>query len=223
MNGVDPAYQSLPGGELTKKLEKVMDKKIAEALDGVSAKSAYQSYVDTTTDSPVKTEAEWVASLKGEDGVSLGEVAIADNLTTDDGTKVLSARQGYNLGQKVNDVDDVPTAGSEKFVKSGGVAFEHALQNIVVAKCAIMSTTWLAGSDRTHIVIPVNGGERIEWFGKSVLYYAVLTNYSTFPQDGDTPAFLDGYTGRQTSSSPFNIPSGCKYLIINAPSIYTDR
>lgn len=36
--------------------------------DGEDGKSAYQSYVDTTTDSPVKTEAQWIASLKGEQG-----------------------------------------------------------------------------------------------------------------------------------------------------------
>ena len=35
---------------------------------GKDGKSAYQSYVDTTTDSPVKTEAQWIASLKGEQG-----------------------------------------------------------------------------------------------------------------------------------------------------------
>jgi len=34
---------------------------------------------------------------QGESGVSLGDVAIADNCTTNDATKVLSAKQGYNL------------------------------------------------------------------------------------------------------------------------------
>lgn len=38
---------------------------------------------------------------KGEDGVDLGEVAIADNVTTDDATKVLSAKQGKVLNDKV--------------------------------------------------------------------------------------------------------------------------
>ena len=35
---------------------------------GDDGKSAYQSYLDTTTDNPKKTEAQWVASLKGEQG-----------------------------------------------------------------------------------------------------------------------------------------------------------
>lgn len=35
MNGVDPAYQSLPGGGLTKKLEKEMDRKIADAMNDI--------------------------------------------------------------------------------------------------------------------------------------------------------------------------------------------
>lgn len=63
-------------------------------------KSAYGSYLDTTTDNPPLTEEEWVASLHGADGVDLGQVAIADNTTTDDATKVLSARQGKKLGDK---------------------------------------------------------------------------------------------------------------------------
>lgn len=39
-----------------------------DGQDGADGKSAYQSYLDTTTDSPKKTEAQWVASLKGEQG-----------------------------------------------------------------------------------------------------------------------------------------------------------
>lgn len=42
----------------------------------------------------------------GEDGVNLGDVAIADNLTTDDATKVLSAKQGYIVGTRLNTAED---------------------------------------------------------------------------------------------------------------------
>lgn len=87
--------------------------------NGTNGKSAYQCYYDTTSDSPKKTEAEWLASLRGNDGVSLGQVAIADDLLTDDATKVLSAKQGkglgddvkrlkeYELGEKTYDEDDL--------------------------------------------------------------------------------------------------------------------
>ena len=37
-----------------------------DGADGQDGKSAYQSYLDTTSDDPVKTEAQWVASLKDE-------------------------------------------------------------------------------------------------------------------------------------------------------------
>lgn len=40
-----------------------------EGKPGKDGKSAYQSYLDTTTDYPKKTEAEWVESLKGEQGL----------------------------------------------------------------------------------------------------------------------------------------------------------
>ena len=37
---------------------------------GSAGKSAYQSYVDTTSDNPVLTEVQWIASLHGQDGVN---------------------------------------------------------------------------------------------------------------------------------------------------------
>jgi hypothetical protein len=39
-----------------------------ESLKGDNGKSAYQSYLDTTSDDPVLSEVEWLASLKGADG-----------------------------------------------------------------------------------------------------------------------------------------------------------
>ncbi len=45
---------------------------------GVQGKSAYQSYVDTTSDDPVKTEAEWVASLAGRITVANGIASFDD-------------------------------------------------------------------------------------------------------------------------------------------------
>lgn len=42
----------------------------ADGANGADGKSSYQSYLDTTTDNPKKTEGEWVLSLKGEDGAS---------------------------------------------------------------------------------------------------------------------------------------------------------
>lgn len=38
-------------------------------LGRVQGDSAYQSYVKTTTDRPVKTELEWLASLRGPQGI----------------------------------------------------------------------------------------------------------------------------------------------------------
>ena len=85
------------------------DVTIAAGEDG---KSAYQSYLDTTTDNPPKSEAEWVASLKGadgHDGVSLGEVAIVNNLTEGGSDKVLSAEMGKELGKRA--VVDIVSEG----------------------------------------------------------------------------------------------------------------
>ena len=43
----------------------------------------------------------------GADGVSLGDVEIADNLTTNDNTKVLSAKQGYVLKGLIDEGADI--------------------------------------------------------------------------------------------------------------------
>ncbi len=74
--------------------------------NGTDGKNAYQLYYDSTSDNPKKTEAEWLASLKGADGVSLGQVAIADNQFTDDATQVLSARQGKLIGDDLSRIKD---------------------------------------------------------------------------------------------------------------------
>ena len=42
---------------------------VKNGTKGSTGKSAYQSYVDTTIDDPVKSEAEWVNSLHGGDGI----------------------------------------------------------------------------------------------------------------------------------------------------------
>lgn len=39
-----------------------------DGVDGDDGKSAYQSYLDTTTDNPKLSEADWILSLKGKDG-----------------------------------------------------------------------------------------------------------------------------------------------------------
>lgn len=45
-------------------------------IKGDTGKTAYQSYLDTTTDNPVLTEAEWSERAKGDDGKSAYEVAV---------------------------------------------------------------------------------------------------------------------------------------------------
>jgi hypothetical protein len=46
-----------------------------KGADGDDGLSAYEIYVETTSDSPVKTEEQWLASLKGADGKSAYEYA----------------------------------------------------------------------------------------------------------------------------------------------------
>ena len=61
---------------------------------GIQGKSAYQSYVDTTTDNPPMTEPEWVESLKGDPAEIAQEVAplidVGDTTLVAEGTETLS-------------------------------------------------------------------------------------------------------------------------------------
>lgn len=61
---------------------------------GIQGKSAYQSYLDTTTDNPPMTEDEWVESLKGDPAEIAQEVAplidVGATVLTAEGTEGLS-------------------------------------------------------------------------------------------------------------------------------------
>lgn len=90
---------------------------------------------------------------------------------------------------------------------------------ILVSKYAVQTEVWY-GNDYTHIVIPVNGGEKVDYIlSRGALYCAFLTDYTT-PIENATPSFLEGYIGRQTYSGPtgnMTIPVGTKYFVINNP------
>ena len=66
-------YFDVRNGVVTKSLSKK-----------VNGKDAYQSYLDTTTDSPVKTEAEWILSLKGDGANPLTETVLSSYLAGDE-------------------------------------------------------------------------------------------------------------------------------------------
>lgn len=62
---------------------------------GPQGKSSYQSYLDTTTDNPPKTEAEWVESLKGDPA----EIAMEVAPLIDVGSTTLTAQGTESLGK----------------------------------------------------------------------------------------------------------------------------
>lgn len=135
-----------------------------------SGKSAYQSYVDTTTDVPVKTEAEWVASLKGADGVDLGEAVLINDLTTGGATNVLSAEMGKRLGEMVGDLikkyvnlleDEGTTFLNAYLTYSNGVIGIEDYANGYLAKIPVepdtcyyvnRSTSWSTNATQTNYV-----------------------------------------------------------------------
>ena len=55
-------------GTLQEWLDSLKGQNGQDGSNGTNGKSAYQSYLDTTTDNPVLTEEQWIASLHGQDG-----------------------------------------------------------------------------------------------------------------------------------------------------------
>lgn len=73
---------------------------------GTNGKSAYQSYLDTTSDNPPLDEEDWVASLKGDQGNSgfqgdFDDFEVVNNLTQGGESAALSAEMGKVLGDAV--------------------------------------------------------------------------------------------------------------------------
>lgn len=119
-----------------------------------------------------------------------------------------------------NVTDDEPTAGSDKLVKSGGVAEGIGKLQPQLFEGIISGNNgaWQLGSNKQHFLIPVNGGESVVFDAESNhMYCAFLKTYTT-PVDGATPDFCTGYEGRQgrsESSGSFTLPNDCRYFIIN--------
>ena len=67
----DDAYTTAVNMGLVSTLEQWV-----ELTRGVRGKSAYQEYLDTTSDDPKKSKEEWLASLAGRDGKSAYELAV---------------------------------------------------------------------------------------------------------------------------------------------------
>lgn len=88
--------------------------------DGTNGKSAYQSYLDTTSDSPALSEADWVASLhgangtngtNGQDGTSVTVTEVANGVEVYDGTNYVTITNG----QDGSDGASVSVKSSTKF------------------------------------------------------------------------------------------------------------
>lgn len=101
----------------------------------------------------------------GEDGVDLGEVAIADNLTTDDETKVLSAKQGYVVGTRLDTAEGGIDALETRADTVEGEIFEEV---------AMYAEELAAPDDEHGWSITASGVTEIDNSSSGRLYYHLL-------------------------------------------------
>lgn len=153
----------------------------------------------------------------GANGVSLGDVEIADNLTTDDATKVLSAKQGKVLKDLVDSqtfpiVNDLTTGGEESalsaeqgVVLKGMMTIRRTFINAAI--CAVggyydyQTSVVNATTYYRFCLIPIEGIERLDVTG----CYQKAVHY--FGADGTTKV------GRTTLEvlTKADFPSGAVY------------
>ena len=139
-------------------------------------------------------------------------------------------------------VDDVPTAGSDNLVKSGGVyeqfneldieLFGREQQSIDLTQLELHpgvidknTSVWAVVTNvkYKHIVLPVNPGEKytITYNGSKYPVWGFFKTYTEPTANGQTPDWCSGYgsaIGENTTSSILNIPSDCHFLYLTALS-----
>ena len=84
-----------------------------------NGESAYQTYYNTTSDNPKKTEAQWLESLKGADGVTLGQVELVQ-ATGSNTDKVMS--QDAVTNEIMMDFSCTPTSTYGQTWESGQIS-----------------------------------------------------------------------------------------------------
>lgn len=168
-------------------------------LVGEDGKSAYQSYVDTTTDDPVKTETEWVASLKGVDGVDVGEAVLVNDLITGGSTNVLSAEQGKVIGNmlmttsEAEGAETTMTGTSASLIANKGIASDGSE----------VSVQWMSATPFLEIY-PLS---EVEYQASNP-----INGYGTAFYD-DTKTFISGsWTEATGAVQTFTAPEGARYV-----------
>ena len=147
------------------------------------------------------------------------------SLVVTQGINILKYNGTAWLQEQLCGIDDVPTAGSNNLVKSGGVAFDiKTLANTFIGYGTFGSTPlkWIGPLDNSnqHLVIDVSG-----FNGKNIVIErsgSIAGGRMAFVQSYETPvvdAQLDivagtSLVGVDQGRSVVQIPSGTKYIIL---------
>lgn len=173
-------------------------------------KSAYQIWLD---EGNTGTEADFLASLKGDTGVSADyPITIYNGLDSTATDAALAAVQGKlldekvtQLGQEVDDLNAIPV--------------DIASLDLVDLAYVTSSNKWTGASGRNGSFIDVTAGDKVRIVaGERECRYSFLTEKPTTIAQGGTPPFVTGTAVNSLSagnSIDVTIPSGCTCLQIN--------
>lgn len=159
----------------------------------------------------------WNEQITAYDSAASARAAVPANKRKLGGIIVYLLSDGWHIDQyNGSSISDwTTTANWISLILDFNISTQFQILGLLKTKYSIQEDTWY-GEYYNHIVIPVNGGETVDYTQTlGTFYCAFLTSYET-PVVNATPNFVSGYSGRQSyTTGTFQIPAGTKFLIIN--------
>ena len=162
-----------------------------------------------------------------------GTYTLFGDITLTDGINVLMYNGSAWSSVQIVGFDELPTAGSENLIKSGGVnkLFGESLGSNDEIEFSVSSYnikedgTFGTSSSYKHAAIPVEEGETYYIISTASTCRAAFTTTNVVESGGAVP-FVPGTTVLPMPSVgsvyKFEIPANCTYLMFNAGSIYNN-
>lgn len=140
----------------------------------------------------------------GKDGVSLGDVAIADDLDTDDPQQVLSARQGKKLAAMADGEEKSPHVTINAIETYEGKAIRKADGELVIAS-SVGANVKVYDIEGWEFVFASGYAPSASGANTGIGFYSGQRTFISYQEAGDSSAFEDIVV---------NVPTGAKFVYV---------